>query len=375
MTPHDLLASLETLAEAPNGIQRLRELVLELAVRGRLVEQEPGDEPASELLKRIKAQKARQVKDGKLKRVKVPEPISHAEIPFELPKGWVWVRLTEAFLKITDGTHHSPPNGPSGDFLYVTAKNIKSNGVLLAGATYVSEQVHQEIYSRCNPEPGDILYIKDGATTGVVTVNDLTEPFSLLSSVGLLKTPEGIAPWFACFAIRSGFFFNQLRDQMTGVGIPRVTLSKLESALFPVPPQAEQHHISTRVDDLMALLDRLEVKRQGREAARTAARDSALAALREAINPEDVETAWLRIQDRFAELFNAPESLPPLRQAIKNLAIRGVLLPQDSDDQGAVEVLASIRTENLKSKGSMGKGGTSLPIMNCEAPFPLGTNT
>lgn len=137
MTPHDLLASLETLAEAPNGIQRLRELVLELAVRGRLVEQEPGDEPASELLKRIKAQKARQVKDGKLKRVKVPEPISHAEIPFELPKGWVWVRLTEAFLKITDGTHHSPPNGPSGDFLYVTAKNIKSNGVLLAGATYV----------------------------------------------------------------------------------------------------------------------------------------------------------------------------------------------------------------------------------------------
>lgn len=373
MTPHDLLASFEVLAEAPNGIQRLRELVLELAVRGKLVEQDPGDEPARELLKRIKAQKARLVNEGALKRVKIPEPITPLDIPYDLPKGWVWARLTDVFLKITDGTHHSPPNGPSGDFLYITAKNIKSGGVLLAGATYVSEQVHREIFSRCNPEPGDILYIKDGATTGVVTVNDITKPFSLLSSVGLLKTPEGISSWFACYVMRSPFFFDQLREQMSGVGIPRVTISKLDGALLPVPPTAEQLRIVARVDELMALLDRLEAKRQGREVARAAAQDSALATLREAATPEDVEAAWLRVQDRFHDLFTTPEDIGPLRQTILQLAVRGVLACQRALDVSAQVVLDHIRDDKnrLIKSGKFRAEKVDFAIDPAECPMPL----
>nr|WP_279341513.1 restriction endonuclease subunit S [Geothrix sp. SG200] len=285
----------------------------------------------------------------------------------------MWTRLTDVFLKITDGTHHSPPNGSSGNFLYVTAKNIKPSGVMLSGVTYVSKAIHDEIYSRCNPEPGDILYIKDGATTGVVTVNDLTEPFSLLSSVGLLKTPDGIVPWFACYAIRSGFFFEQLRDQMAGVGIPRVTLTKLESALLPLPPTGEQRRIVARVDELMALLDRLEAKRQDREAARTAARDSALAALREAPTPEDVETAWLRIQERFQELFATHEDVAPLRQAILQLAIRGRLLPEDESAEPAAVAFARLRNEwARKSKErKAGKPSPIVPVTETERAFAL----
>lgn len=161
-------------------------------------------------------------------------------------------------MKITDGTHHSPPNGSTGPYRYVTAKDIKDAGVSDKLITFVSAGVHAEIYARCDPSPGDILYVKDGATTGVVTVNDLSDPFSLLSSVALLKTGTLVDPWYVCYAMRSPFFYSQTRGQMAGVAIPRVTLKKLNQALLPVPPIEEQRRIAARTRELMDLLDRLE---------------------------------------------------------------------------------------------------------------------
>jgi type I restriction enzyme S subunit len=122
----------------------------------------------------------------------------------------------------------------------------------------VSKEVHEAIFARSDPEPGDILYIKDGATTGIVTVNDLKEPFSLLSSVALLKTDGLMEPWYACYAMRSPFFYDETRGQMTGVGIPRVTLRKLNAALLPVPPVSEQQRIIVRIRELMSLIAELE---------------------------------------------------------------------------------------------------------------------
>ena len=118
------------------------------------------------------------------------------EIPFELPEGWSWARLGTVCSKVTDGTHHSPNNYPIGEYKYVTAKNIKLNGIILEDITYVTAEVHKEIFSRCNPEFGDILYIKDGATSGIATINTLHEEFSMLSSVALLKPAYGIDNWY-----------------------------------------------------------------------------------------------------------------------------------------------------------------------------------
>ena len=117
---------------APDGIARLRELILTLAMQGKLVKQDPNDQPASELLQEMEAEKERLVKAGKIKKVKPLPPVKPEEVPYKLPQGWEWVRLGEAMLKITDGTHHSPPNSEAGDFLYISAKNIKDDGVLLA---------------------------------------------------------------------------------------------------------------------------------------------------------------------------------------------------------------------------------------------------
>jgi type I restriction enzyme S subunit len=161
-------------------------------------------------------------------------------------------------LKITDGTHLSPPNADTGDFLYITARNIKNDGVLLNNATYVTKEIHEVIYSRCDPEFGNILYIKDGATTGVVTINNLREQFSMLSSVALLKQPTQVSNRFILFTLRSPFFYQEMRAGMSGVAITRITLNKLNDAVIPLPPTPEQHRIVAKIEQLMALCDRLE---------------------------------------------------------------------------------------------------------------------
>ena len=243
---------------SPYDIQKLRELILELAVRGKLVPQDPNDEPARVLLEKIAEEKTRLVKKGKIKKRNKLSDVELEDIPFQLPENWEWVWLGTALKKIADGTHHSPPNSDSGDFLYISANNIKNDGVMLSNATYITRKVHDEIYARCDPEFGDILYIKDGATTGITTINNLEKPFSMLSSVALLKLPDGIFNTYLLLCLRSPFSYEEMRAGMTGVAITRVTLKKLNNALIPLPPTAEQHRIVAKIDELMTLCDALK---------------------------------------------------------------------------------------------------------------------
>jgi len=242
------------------SIDQLKQTILQLAVMGKLVKQDPKDEPVSKLLERIATEKQQLIKDKKIKKQKPLPPITDEEKPFGLPVGWEWAKLGNALNKITDGTHHSPINGESGEYLYISAKNIKNNGVQLSNATYVTKEMHDEIYSRCDPEYGDILYIKDGATTGIVTINDIDEPFSMLSSVALLKCPAGILNRYLLLSLRSPFFYKEMRAGMSGVAITRVTLKKLNAACFPLPSLTEQHRIVAKVDELMALCEQLKVR-------------------------------------------------------------------------------------------------------------------
>jgi type I restriction enzyme S subunit len=236
----------------------LRKSILQQAVQGKLTEQDPHDEPASELLKRIKAEKVRLIKEGKIKKEKPLPPISEEEIPFDIPEGWVWIRLNSIAQKITDGTHHSPPNIQSGDYMYITAKNIKEYGVELHNVTYVTAEIHNEIFSRCNPEFGDLLLIKDGATAGVATVNNIHEPFSMLSSVALIKLCPSVLPEYVVWVLRSNLFYANLRANMKGAAITRVTLKQIEPMLLPLPPLAEQDRIVAKIKELLPLCDSLK---------------------------------------------------------------------------------------------------------------------
>ncbi|MDX8347804.1 restriction endonuclease subunit S [Cognatiyoonia sp. IB215446] len=171
----------------------------------------------------------------------------------ELPLGWADTTLKFACSKITDGTHHSPVNLPTGEFMYVTAKNIKRWGLDLSNISFVNAETHDEIYSRCPVEKGDVLYIKDGATTGLAIINPLDEPFSLLSSVALLKPEhDALSAGFLKYWLNSPITLKMMVGQMTGTAIRRLTLTKISSQSIALPPLPEQKRIVRKLDTLSA---------------------------------------------------------------------------------------------------------------------------
>ena len=166
-------------------------------------------------------------------------------------KEWNSQTLDNVCSKIVDGTHNSPVNLSAGDYMYVTAKNIKTWGLDLSNITYVTSEVHREIYDRCNPEKGDVLYIKDGATTGIAIVNPISEEFSLLSSVALLKPKNNIISGaFLCYAMNSPMMYQFVREQMDGAAITRITLKKIKSFTISYPSLEKQRQVVARLDAL-----------------------------------------------------------------------------------------------------------------------------
>ena len=177
----------------------------------------------------------------------------------EPKEGWEEKTLKEVCSLITDGTHHSPLNDESGKYKYITAKNIRTWGLDLKNITYVSEEVHKEIIARCNPQKGDVLYIKDGATTGIAIVNPLEEEFSMLSSVALIKPNKDVlSSEFLCYTLNSPSIYRQTRNQMDGAAITRVTLVKIKGFVISIPPLFEQQSIVITLDSLKSKVDRLQ---------------------------------------------------------------------------------------------------------------------
>ena len=157
--------------------------------------------------------------------------------PVSNPRRWGKKRLVDVCIKLNDGTHFSPNSFETGEYKYITAKNIKPWGFDFSNITYVPESVHRPIYERCNPEKGDVLYIKDGVTTGIAMVNTLDEEFTLLSSVALLKQDrELINGHFLCGVLNNDEMYSDIRRNMGGAAITRLTIAKLNGIMVIVPP-------------------------------------------------------------------------------------------------------------------------------------------
>lgn len=245
--------------------QELHQSILQDAVSGKLVPQDATDEPASDLLKKIKTEKEKLVREKKIKEEKSLSPILEEEIPYDLPKGWEWVRLGNITLKVQDGTHFSPKiqyTEPSSNrYMYITSKNIKETGIDTSTATYIDAEVHKSIWQRCNPELFDILMIKDGAITGRVAINNINEEFSLLSSVALIKTDRtNVENKFLLYYLRSPIGYANVTGRMSGSAITRIILEKIKNTIIPLPPLLEQRRIVKRVDQLMKLCYEIEEK-------------------------------------------------------------------------------------------------------------------
>jgi type I restriction enzyme, S subunit len=172
--------------------------------------------------------------------------------------GWEIRSLKEVCNKITDGTHHSPDNSDVGEFKYITAKNIKKDGFDLNNLTFISASAHKGIYSRCNPQFGDVLYIKDGVTTGIAQINSLNEEFSMLSSVALLKQNNRIInAYYLREVLNNEVMYAEIRRDMGGAAITRLTIKKIEKIRIPIPPLTHQNQfadIVTKIEEQKALV-------------------------------------------------------------------------------------------------------------------------
>jgi type I restriction enzyme S subunit len=240
-----------------SSVDQLKQTILQLAVIGKLVPQDPEDEPGNELLKRITASKIKLINTGLLKRQKTLPPVSDEEKTYAIPENWAWTRLNDAF-DIRDGTHDSPQDA-IGDNTYplITSKDFKKGKINFEGSRRISSKDHFEICERSRVEVNDILFSMIGGNIGNQVIVEDPRPFSI-KNVALFKyyNSELTSPRF--LKIYSEELALKLQQKASGGAQPFVSLGYLRKLLFALPPLSEQHRIVAKVDELMALCEQLK---------------------------------------------------------------------------------------------------------------------
>jgi type I restriction enzyme S subunit len=247
----------DTLFNTEWSIDQLKLTILQLAVMGKLVPQDPHDEPASELLRRIAVEKAQLVKDGKIKKQKALPAIKEDAKPFELPEGWEWCFFSQIAHQITDGAHHTPTYTDTG-VPFLSVKDMSSGRLVFGDTKYISEDQHAELIKRCNPQEGDLLLTKVG-TTGIPVLIDTDKAFSIFVSVALIKFPtDKISGDYLVMLINSPLVKKQSADGTRGIGNKNLVLRTISAFQLPIPPLAYQKRLVAEVNGLMAVCDTLK---------------------------------------------------------------------------------------------------------------------
>ena len=281
----------------------LRQKILDLAIHGKLVPQDPNDEPASVLLERIRAEKERLVKEGKIKRPKKSKATSDKpHYPYELPEGWVWTTLPElCVLPITDGTHQTPTYTDKANGIpFLSSKDVTSQKIDWTNIKYITKDLHEILYKRIAPQKNDILLAKNG-TTGVAAIVEDERVFDIYVTLAVIRPSNFIDPKFLLYIINSVFCKKQFNDHLTGIGLPNLHLTDIKKTIIPVPPYKEQVKI---VDTINRLFKWIDVVDKGR--------------------------------------LNTNELISQTKAKILDLAIHGKLVPQDPTDEPASKLLKRI---------------------------------
>ena len=304
--------------------KRLRQKILDLAIHGKLVSQDPNDEPASVLLERIHEEKLRMVAEGKLKpkdvkndsvifkgtdnshyeKVGDGDPVYiEDELPFELPEGWEWARLQSLMAFVTDGDHQPPQQSNSGPAFLVIG-DVADGKLDFMNTRHVTAEYYENLSSLRKPTLGDILFTVTGSY-GISIIVHTDVPFCVQRHIAILRPLMGLNEYiYRCLA--SGWIRQCCDSVATGIAQRTVGLTSLRKFLIPIPPLAEQHRIVAELDRLLGLVDQIE-------------RDQ-----------EDLDALLERA-----------------RRKVLDLAVRGRLVPQDPEDEPASALLERVREEKL----------------------------
>ena len=314
--------------------QQLRNSILQQAIQGKLVPQDPNDEPASVLLQRIRKEKERPVKEGKLKKKDLEsKPIEEDEIPFEIPESWEWCRIENLFIHASGKQQSSSSNGKGTPQKFITTSNLYW-GRFVLDKVKVMNFTDEEIKT-CSATKGDLLVCEGGAGYGRSAIWDKDYDICLQNHVHRLRPViDGICEYVYYF-----IYYLKESNQLMSVGtaMPGLSANKLKSLVLPLPPLAEQRRIVAKIEELMPLVERYGKAQQA--------------------------------------LDQLNESLPArLRQSILQEAIQGRLVPQDPKEEPASELLKRIRKEKeqLVKEGKLKKKDLeSKSIEEDEIPFEV----
>ena len=246
-----LLTHFDRLIQTPEAVSRLRRFILDLAVRGKLVPQDPADEPAAELLKRIAAEKARLVKAGGIK-VNRAKPAHMADAPFELPRSWKWAALGDLFLY--DAGAKREPKTLKQDLWLLELEEVEKDTGRVIARIKVAERESRSTKSEFRV--GDILYGKLRPYLNKVIVAD--KPGYSTTEIVALRPYLPLCSQYCALALRRPDFVAYVTRLGQGTKMPRLRTEDAIIAPFPLPPLAEQRRIVAKVDELMGLCDRLE---------------------------------------------------------------------------------------------------------------------
>ena len=320
----------------------LRELILELAVRGKLVPQDPNDEPASVLLERVAQEKKLLTKERKIKKQKKFPEIEDDEKPYSLPSGWFWQRLANV-------GHDWGQKKPDDEFTYIDVSaidnlsgSINSPNVLTASdapsRARKKVQTGTVIYSTVRP------YLQN-----ICVIDREYSPEPIVSTAFAILHPYQQMPGkFFIIFLRSPVFIKYVESVQTGIAYPAINDKQFFGAIIPIPPIAEQHRIVAKVDELMALCDKLEQHQTDSNATHQTLVETLLTALTNAADQAAFADTWRRIADHFDTLFTTEQSIDHLKQTILQLAIMGKLVPQNPDDEPASVLLERIAEEKAR---------------------------
>ena len=345
---------LPRIAAAPDGIQKLRGLILELAVRGKLVPQDPNDEPASKLLKEMATECQQLESSGVYRKAKSLPVVTDEEISFDLPTGWSWIRLGQ----VGNWGAGATPSRSNTKYYGGSIPWFKSGELTADFISDSEESVTDLALKECslrNNQPGDVLIAMYGATIGKTAI---------LSTSG--TTNQAVCACTPYSGLFNRYLLNLLKalkanfiGQGAGGAQPNISREKIVATVAALPPLAEQHRIVAKVDELMALCDRLESEQTNSAAAHAQLVETLLCTLTQSTDAADFEANWKRIAEHFDTLFTTEASIDALQKTVLQLAVMGKLVLQDKNEESAKDLLDRISAE-AKSKNS--KQLTHVPV-------------
>lgn len=359
----ELSEHLPLIASAPDGIQKLRGLILELAVRGKLVPQDLKDEPADALLKRITSARLNHACNVSKRSAKPSRTNIEQALPYDLPAGWAWARLSD-LTQVLNGRAYSKDE-------------LLDSGtpVLRVGNLFTSNQWY---YSNLTLEPdkycdtGDLIYSWSASFGPFIWQGPKVIYHYHIWKLALFDETNLSKEFFYKFLLEKT---AEIKAAGHGVSMIHMTKEKMEKLPVPIPPLAEQHRIVAKVDELMALCDRLESEQKDSAAAHEQLVETLLGTLTQSTDAADFEANWKRIAEHFDTLFTTEASIEALKQTIMQLAVMGKLVPQDPISESAETTIKKMLQERqkLEKAGVYRKSKALLPVDPQEITYPLPT--